>query len=290
MSGATPSETIYYTEEELEKLDSEELLRRYKETGDEALKWSIVLRYTELIKSTALQIRGVYSNFTRVDDIINEGILTLLGAIDKYDPDKGVKFETYVSKRIRGMVIDLARKQDWIPRTVRKRAKEIDKAVSELSSSLGRYPTECEITEWLGITKEQYQRDIAKVSLGNVLSLDMLLDAREADDYRMAVPSQDVEAQPETALEAQEFQQVLADGIRGLSHNEQLVLSLYYEKNLQMKEIAQVMELSSPRISQIHSRAIQKLRIYIEAYLHSDEEQPAEKRSGNRKCSRDSIT
>ena len=119
MSEATACAGHSYTEDAVENLDTQELLRLYKETGDEALKWPVVLRYTDLIKSAAIQVRGVYSSFAQVDDIVNEGILTLLNAIDKYDPSKGVKFETYVSKRIRGMVIDLARKQDWIPRTVR---------------------------------------------------------------------------------------------------------------------------------------------------------------------------
>ena len=128
---------VRYSEREIGEMDTQELLRLYKETGDESLKWPLVLRYEGLIKNAAMQIRGVYSSFAQIDDIINEGIITLLGAIDKFDPDKGVKFETYVSKRIRGMVIDLARKQDWIPRNVRKRAKEIDLASAELSASLG---------------------------------------------------------------------------------------------------------------------------------------------------------
>ena len=122
MSGAPA--VRQYTEAEIEAMETQDLLRLYKETGNEELKWPLVLRYEGLIKSAAMQIRGVYSGFAQIDDIINEGILTLLWAVDKYDPGKGVKFETYVSKRIRGMVIDLARKQDWIPRNVRKRAKE----------------------------------------------------------------------------------------------------------------------------------------------------------------------
>ena len=136
-----------YTDQEIEEMDTQALLRLYKETGNESLKWPLALRYEGLIKNAAMQIRGVYSSFAQIEDIINEGILTLLGAIDKYDPDKGVTFETYVSKRIRGMVIDLARKQDWMPRNVRQRAKEIDLAVSELSTSLGRYPTEMEVEQ-----------------------------------------------------------------------------------------------------------------------------------------------
>lgn len=262
-----PAETRQYTEAEIEAMETQELLRLYKETGDEMLKWPLVLRYEGLIKSAAMQIRGVYSSFAQIDDIINEGILTLLWAVDKYDPDKGVKFETYVSKRIRGMVIDLARKQDWMPRNVRQRAREIDLAASELSSELGRYPTDGEIAQRLGVSPERYQKDAANVALSNILSLDMLMDTRE-DGYQLEIPSGDSQSQPETALQEREMQRALAAGIATLRKNEQIVLSLYYEKNLHLKEIAQVMELSEPRISQIHTRAIQKLRKFMEAYMN----------------------
>ena len=275
MSEVTAS--VRYSEREIEEMETQDLLQLYKETGDESLKWPRVLRYEGLIKTAAMQIRGVYSSFAQIDDIINEGIITLLGAIDKFDPDKGVKFETYVSKRIRGMVIDLARKQDWIPRNVRKRAKEIDLASAELSASLGRMPTDGEIAQHLGITQERYQKDAANIALSNVLSLDVLMDTRETSGYPMEVPSSDARSQPELVLQEREMQRALAEGIASLRENEQIVLSLYYERNLHLKEIAQVMELSEPRISQIHTRAIQKLRAYMERYL-SDEPEPKPKR------------
>ncbi len=192
-----------------------------------------------------------------------------------------MKFETYVSKRIRGMVIDLARKQDWMPRNVRQRAKEIDLAAAELSSTLGRYPTESEIAAYLGVSQERYQKDAANIALSNVLSLDVLMDARETDGYQMEVPSGDAAGQPELVLQEREMQQTLAAGIAELRQNEQIVLSLYYEKNLHLKEIAQVMELSEPRISQIHTRAIQKLRVYMEAYINGTE--PKAKRGKGKK-------
>ena len=276
MSEAT---ALRYSEREIEEMDTQDLLRLYKETGDENLKWPLVLRYEGLIKSAAMQIRGVYSSFAQIDDIINEGILTLLGAIDKFDPDKGVKFETYVSKRIRGMVIDLARKQDWIPRNVRKRAKEIDLAVAELSATLGRAPTDGEIAGYLGISQERYQKDAANIALSNVLSLDVLMDTRETAGYQLEVPSNDLQSQPEAVLQEREMQRALAEGISQLRENEQIVLSLYYERNLHLKEIAQVMELSEPRMSQIHTRAIQKLRNFMEAYLNdTGEPKPKKKR------------
>ena len=259
-----------YTEAEIEAMDTPDLLALYKQTGEEELKWPLVLRYEGLIKSAALQIRGVYSSFAQVDDIVSEGILTLLTSIDKFDPEKGIKFETYVSKRIRGMVIDLARKQDWLPRNIRQRAKEIDATVSSLANELGRFPTDQEVAAHLGVSPDKYQKEAARVALSNTLSLDALMDARDVEGYHFEVSDQDPKLQPELVLEDQELQETLAQGIASLQKNEQLVLSLYYEKNLHMKEIAQVMEVSEPRISQIHSRAIQKLRDFMSGYLNSE--------------------
>ena len=259
-----------YTPDEVEAMPTPDLLTLYKQTGDEALKWPLVLRYEGLIKSAALQIRGVYSSFAQVDDIVSEGILTLLSSIDKFDPDKGIKFETYVAKRIRGMVIDLARKQDWLPRNIRQRAKEIDAAVSNLANELGRFPTDREVADHLGMPTDKYQKEAARVALSNTLSLDALMDARDLEGHRFEVSTEDPTVQPETVLEDQERQQTLAQGVAALQENEQIVLSLYYEKNLHMKEIAQVMGVSEPRISQIHSRAIQKLREHMNSYMNSE--------------------
>lgn len=268
MSGAAEACSREFTQDEIDAMDTETLLLAYKSMGNEELKWPLVLRYEGLIRSAAQQIRGVYSSFAQVDDIVNEGILTLLNAIDKFDPEKGVKFETYVAKRIRGMVVDLARKQDWLPRNVRYRAREIDQAISKLSGELGRFPTDSEVAGELGITLEKYYKDSASVALGNVLSLDALEDMRDMDGYRFEVPSKDTQWQPEMVLEDDELQRILAEGISQLRENEQIVLSLYYEKNLHMKEIAQVMDVSEPRISQIHARAIQKLRTHMEQYMN----------------------
>ena len=269
-----------YTEAEIEAMATADLLALYKQTGDEELKWPLVLRYEGLIKSAALQIRGVYSSFAQVDDIVSEGILTLLSSIDKFDPEKGIKFETYVAKRIRGMVIDLARKQDWLPRNIRQRAKEIDSAVSHLANELGRFPTDQEVAGHLGIPTDKYQKEAARVALSNTLSLDALMDARDLEGHRFEVSTEDPTVQPETVLEEQELQETLAQGISELQEDEQIVLSLYYEKNLHMKEIAQVMGVSEPRISQIHSRAIQKLRDHMGAYMNSG---PSPKSSKKRK-------
>jgi len=254
-------------QEVIDAMSNEELLMAYKETGDEQYKWPLVLRYKGLIKNAALQIRGVYSHLAHVDDIVSEGILTLVSAIDRYDPEKGVKFETFIAKRIRGMVIDVARKQDWLPRSLRKRTREIDEAVTELYTEMGRSPTDAEVAQHLGISVERYNKEAAGVALGNILSLDALIDMREQDSGWFEMPSRDLKEQPEAVFQEKEMHAALADGISKLRKNEQIVLSLYYEKNLHMKEIAQVMDISAPRVSQIHTRAIEKLQAHMQAYM-----------------------
>ena len=265
-ASSTRGEKLTWTQEELDAMTAEELFQSYKRTGNEELKWPLVMRYVGLVKSIALQVRGVYSGFAQVDDIVNEGLLTLAGAVDKFDPDKGIKFETYVSKRIRGAVIDLARRQDWVPRSVRRKARDIDHASSELFSELGRYPTDREMAERLGISEGQYQEDLANSSMCNVLSLDALFEDREQNGGA-ELPDGGMDSRPEDSMLRQELLETLTKAIASLRENEQTVISLYYHKNLSMKEIAQVMEVSEPRISQLHSRAIQKLKLYMNQYM-----------------------
>ena len=193
-------------------------------------------------------------------------VITLASAVDKFDPGKGIKFETYVSKRIRGAVIDLARRQDWVPRSVRRKARDIDQASSELFAELGRYPTDQEMAQRLGITQDQYQEDLANSSMCNVLSLDALFEDREQNGGA-EVPDGAADSRPEDSMLRQELLDTLTKAIESLRENEQTVISLYYHKNLSMKEIAQVMEVSEPRISQLHSRAIQKLKLYMNQYM-----------------------
>jgi len=277
VGGAVPAVAeLGYTQEELDAMSKEDLLLLYRNSGCQELKWTLALRYVGLVKSIALQVRGVYSSFAQVDDIINEGVLALVGAIDKFDPDKGIKFETFVSKRIRGAVIDLARRQDWVPRSVRRKAREIDQASVELYAELGRSPTDEEIAQRLGVSCQQYQEDLANSALCNLLSLDSVFE--DQDQGGLDVADSGGTGRPEESLLRQEMLDVLTAGIGSLRENEQMVVSLYYRKNLSMKEIAQVMEVSEPRISQIHSRAIQKLKLYMQQYMNG-ESSPRRERS-----------
>ncbi len=239
-----------------EDMTTEELFEIYRESGDQQLKWEIAMRYTGLIKSIALQIRGVFCSFTQLDDIINEGLIVLAEAVDKFDPERG-RFEVYVAKRIRGMIVDLARQQDWVPRTVRQRAQRIERATTELYNETGQIPTEAQVAERLGISMEEYQEAMANASLHNILSLDEVFEGG-------------AESAPEQKLMNEELTETLAQAISTMKENEQLVLSLYYEQNLKMKDIAAVMDITPPRVSQIHARAVQKLKVLMEKYLSGE--------------------
>ncbi len=253
-------------EREIKALPTDELLSLYKRTGIQEYKWPLVLRYEGLIKSIALQICGVYSGFAQVDDIVNEGIITLMNSVDKFDPEKGTRFETYVSKRIRGMIIDLARQQDWLPRSVRKRSREIDQAVNNLCNRLNRFPTDREIAEYMGLSMDKYREDAAATALCNIVSLEAIFERRGEGDTGISLAAGEADL-PEASVQQKELREQLSAGIRTLRENEQMVLSLYYERGLNMKNIAHVMEISEPRVSQIHSRAIQKLRAYLDPYM-----------------------
>ena len=162
-------------QEQYKEKTNEELLKLYKETGSLEVKQEIVMRYIYLVKSIALQMRDIYMSFTQVDDIISEGVIAIMSSIDKFDIEKNVKFETFISKRIKGMIIDLARKQDWVPRSTRKSTRDIEEAMTTLYNKLGYYPSVQEVTEYLNITPEKYQETMRKAALFNILSLDMVL-------------------------------------------------------------------------------------------------------------------
>lgn len=257
-----------YSREDAQSLDNEALLRLYKQTGDEQLKWMLALRFTDLVKRIAAQATGLYSSFAQLDDIVQEGLLVLLNAIDKFDPDKQVKFETYVSKRLRGMIVDLARRQDWLPRQVRQKAARLNRAVDELSVKLGHAPEAREVADYLGLTMEQYDELLSKTAVSSLVSFEAVLDTYGSASEKFAVQNGQSNP-PEDQFEDRELHSALTESIAALRENEQTVLSLYYEKELNMKEIAQVLGVSAARVSQIHSRALQRLRASMEQYMEA---------------------
>lgn len=254
---------------EYEAATNEELLDEFVETRDPGLKRELVLRYSYIVKSVAMQMRGVYASFAEVDDIINEGIIALMSALDKFDPHRNVKFNSYASLRIRGAVIDLARKQDWVPRSVRRFAKDVDEASNALYASLGRVPTEEEIAAHMNMPIEKYQKLLGKTGFFNLLSLDALIDESQfSGTAANGVPTEsNLDVLPAENFGRKELYGALKDAVLKLRPKEQLVISLYYRKELNMKEIAKVLGVSEPRVSQIQAVALRKLRKSFEIYL-----------------------
>ena len=246
-------------------MTTEELFEEYARTHQQEIKWEIALRHTGLIKNIALQIRGVYCSFTQLDDIINEGLIVLADAVDKYDPTRG-RFDMYVAKRIRGMIVDVARQQDWVPRTVRQRAQRIEKARAEVFNATGRFPSDNELAQQLEMSVSDYQEAMANASLHSILSLEELFESHA--QWPVSPGIGDTSELPEQALQNEELLVMLTKAVGSLKDNEQVVLSLYYEHNLKMKDIASCMGISAPRVSQIHAKAIQKLRIILSQYLN----------------------
>nr|WP_314462336.1 FliA/WhiG family RNA polymerase sigma factor [uncultured Clostridium sp.] len=255
-------------EQELSQYTNEDLLIKYKRTKDIKIKHELVMRYMYMVKSISIQMRDVYLSFAQIEDIVNEGVLTIMNGIEKFDPDMNVKFETYISKRIRGMIIDMARKQDWIPRSVRKNAKELDNTVMELCNRLGRFPSSKETADYLNVSLDKYQEALGKTNVYSVISLDMVLEGSNDNKKTVQLPSISENDQPESHYLQEEFKQILVSAINNLKENEQKVISLYYMDELNMKEIARIMNVSEPRISQIHSNAIQKLRLNLTNFIN----------------------
>lgn len=243
---------------------NEELLTLYQKTGELEIKKELALRYLYIVKSIAIQMRDVYVGFTQMEDIVNEGVLMLMTAIDKFDADKNAKFETYASRRIRGMIIDIARKQDWVPRTVRKNLRDINEVSSKFYSEQGRPPSVEELAERMEMEPQKIRSVMGKANLSSILSLDMILEETSERYRAVQIPSDKKDEQPEERFMEQEFKNTLAEAIRSLKEKEQIVISLYYVEELNMKQIASIINVSEPRVSQIHASAVEKLREYIE--------------------------
>ena len=233
---------------------NEELFIIYNETKDLEIKKEIALRFVPTVKSIALQMKNVYLGFEEVEAIVNEGVLVILKAIDKFDLSQNVKFETFISKRVRGMIIDLARKQDFVSRGIRKGYNDITIAATEFYQKNGREATPEEIMNILEIDEKKYNNIMNKSNLLNILSLDITLEE---------VASKQANHQPEEAAIFTEQKTILKEALTKLRENEQMVIALYYMEEVSMKEIGNILSISEARVSQIHSRAIVKLRTFL---------------------------
>ncbi len=243
---------------------NEELFEQYRRTGGLEIKKELTMRYLYIVRSIAIQMGDVFAGFAQLEDIINEGVIALMGAIDKYDESKNATFETYLSRRIRGMVVDLARKQDWVPRGVRKQLRDVEALGNSFYIQQGRHPTTKELAKMMNVTPEKLTKIMAKSNLAAIMSLDFVLDHQEENYSRTQIISENLKEQPEASFLEGEIKRILKTGIASLKETERLVVSLYYEQELNMKDIAEVIGVSEPRVSQIHRKAIEKLKDYME--------------------------
>ena len=244
---------------------NEELLDMYRKEGKLEVKQALVLRYLYIVKTIAFQMQNIYSGSLQMEDIINEGVIAIMKGIDRYDPERDNKFETFISRRIRGMIIDLVRKNDWMPRDFRKQVKAMETVQNTLSRNLGRPPSDEEVAAAMEMDLKKYRKFQRMSTMMNVLSLDMITD-EEGEHQSMQLSSSDADSQPERAFLEEESRKILAEAVNSLKEKEKLVVSLYYVEELNMGQIAQVLGVSEPRISQIHSSAIRKLKAYMNTY------------------------
>lgn len=229
---------------------------KYKETKDQEIKNQLIENYIDLVKITAGRMYNFYGSKVEYDDLLGYGVLGLIDSIDKFDISKNVKFSTYSQIRIRGAIIDNIRKLDWIPRSLRRKSKEVQDAIFSLENKLGRSPTNKEISKKINISLKDLELLLSDVATFNVSSLDDLI-LNSSDDFLKTSKEENV---PELTYEKKEIKELLKDSIESLLENEKLVISLYYYEELTYKEIGEVMELSESRISQIHSKAILKMK------------------------------
>jgi len=203
-----------------------------------------------------------------VDDLISAGIMGLLDAIEKFDPSKEVQFKTYAEFRIRGAILDELRSMDWIPRSIRKKVREMEQAIIAVERKLRRPAEDSEIAGHMGVDLDTYYDMLDKARGIDLLSFDEYVDSHK-DNFESKKSFKSLirgDYDPVDHIMSQELKEVIADGIKGLREKEQMVVSLYYYKGLTLKEIGEVMGLTESRISQIHTKAIIKLRTRLRTY------------------------
>ena len=243
-----------------------ELWRDYKQSGDQALRERLILHYSPLVKFVAGRVGvGLPPNIEQAD-LISYGIFGLIDAIQKFDLERAIKFETYAISRIKGAIIDELRSIDWIPRSVRSKARDVEKAYAGLEARLHRSPTEPEVAAELGIRLEDLHAIFSQVSYVNVVALDELLNVNgeRGDKVSLGDTLEDTRVEdPVQAFESEETKVLLAQAINTLPEREKIVVTLYYYEGLTLAEIGQVLGVTESRICQMHTTAVLQLRSKI---------------------------
>ncbi len=243
----------------MDEASKTKLWEKYIKTKDSKIKEQLIIEYAQLVKFVAGRLSMYLGSNVEYEDLCGYGVFGLIDAIDKYDLDKGVKFETYASLRIRGSILDNIRKMDWIPRSIRKKQKTIDNAVRKLETEYGRAATDEEISKELEISSDEYYKWIDQTKALAITSLEEYVD--QGGESRFEPISNSKYGQPEEMAEKEALKELLIKAIDSLSEKEKNVIMLYYYEELTLKEISAIMGVSESRISQLHTKALSKMKI-----------------------------
>ena len=239
------------------------LWREYRANKNPAIRDRLIVTYAPLVKYVAGRLGSGLPAHVDDEDLVSYGLLGLIGAIERYDPDRDVKFETYAIARIRGAIIDELRALDWVPRSVRSRARDIERAIGELEAKLGRVPTDEEIAAKVGITVAELEESLTDIARSSIAALDELWTVSGSDGDQVALIDtiEDTEApDPQGTLSHTEMREAIADAIARLPEREKLVVTLYYYEELTLREIGEVLGVTESRVSQLHTKAILRLK------------------------------
>lgn len=246
-------------------MNTEKLWEEYRKKPTPQLREQLIVSYAQLVKLVAGRLSMYLGNNVEYDDLVSYGVFGLIDAIDKFDMAKNVKFETYASLRIRGSILDQIRKMDWIPRTVRQRQRKIDDAIRQIEMRTGKNATDEEIAEELGVTDEELLNWQSQLKVTNVISLN---EFEENGPEPVADPHGHSHfAQPDAVVEEEELKETLKESLELLTEKERLVIEFYYYEELTLKEISKILEVSESRVSQLHTKALVKMRKKMGDYM-----------------------
>lgn len=236
------------------EVSTDELWDAYQDKRDPKIREELVEIYLSLVNIIAGRIAISLPAYVDRDDLISSGFFGLLDAIERYDPIRGNKFETYAGVRIRGAILDYLRSKDWLPVSLRQKIRRYECAVNDLEASLGRAASDQEIADKLGITIAELSILLNQVNISTVIPL---------EEYVQSESAQNASMDPSENIELKEMQESLAKAIEKLPEKEKLVVSLYYYEELTLKEISLILKLSEARISQLHTKAVFRMRGYL---------------------------
>lgn len=244
----------------METLD--ETWRAYKEKGDSSCREKLVLAHVSLVKSVVGRMSVRQLPGSDYDDLVSNGIIGLMDAIDRFDPSKGIRFEAYAVSRIRGAILDACRKGDWVPRSVRQAAKRLERAYSTVENRLGRSADDMEIANELGISVDELDKMLRDIDASHLIYLDEAVPGMDQDDALSVADRIEDTSSPapdELAAESSAID-LLAEAVERLPERERIIVSLYYNEGLTLREIGEVLGVTESRVSQLHTKAILRLR------------------------------